>query len=154
MRNRITYIKGSILDAPQIYIAHGVNCQNKMGSGVAKVLFEKYPEIKYQYHELWEYVYPLVLDTNKLLGMVQPVEVHDNKIVFNCFTQDYFGYDGNQYADYSAIKTCLLTIRKNYGNIKIAMPKIGCGLGGLDWSKVEKTLLEVKGLTYFIYNLE
>ena len=45
------YIKGSILDAPQKYIAHGVNCQNKMGSGVAKVLFTEWRKVKEDYHE-------------------------------------------------------------------------------------------------------
>lgn len=46
------YINDSILNTPLEYIAQGVNCQNKMGSGVAKVIYERYPEVKKQYHDL------------------------------------------------------------------------------------------------------
>ena len=36
---------GNLLDAPQKVIAHQVNCQGKMGSGVAKVIRDKYPKV-------------------------------------------------------------------------------------------------------------
>ena len=45
----IEYIKGDIRDTDCKVIAHGVNCQGVMGSGVAKALYEKWPEVKKSY---------------------------------------------------------------------------------------------------------
>ena len=39
----VTVVKGNLLDATEIVIAHQVNCQKKMNSGVAKAIREKYP---------------------------------------------------------------------------------------------------------------
>ena len=33
-------------------IMHQVNCQNVMGSGVAKALYTKYPQVKLEFHKL------------------------------------------------------------------------------------------------------
>ena len=35
-------------------IMHQVNCQNVMGSGVAKALYTKYPQVKSEFHKLAE----------------------------------------------------------------------------------------------------
>ena len=49
----IRVVKGNLLDAREIVIAHQVNCQKKMNSGVAKAIREKYPEVyeKYLIHK-------------------------------------------------------------------------------------------------------
>ena len=136
-------IKGSILDAPQLFIAHGVNCQNKMGSGVAKVLFENHPKIKTQYHEFCDYVTKEYSST-ELLGMADPV-ICETKIIFNCFTQFKYGYDGSLYLNYEALEECLSEVveRMRYiGGKELAIPKIGCGLAGGDWEKVKKIINE------------
>ena len=39
----VTVVKGNLLDAKETIIAHQVNCQRKMNSGVAKAIKEKYP---------------------------------------------------------------------------------------------------------------
>lgn len=41
----LLYRIGNLLNAPQKVIAHQVNCQGKMGSGVAKVIRDKYPKV-------------------------------------------------------------------------------------------------------------
>ena len=33
-------------------IMHQVNCQNKMGAGVAKALYNTYPQVKTEYHQI------------------------------------------------------------------------------------------------------
>jgi O-acetyl-ADP-ribose deacetylase (regulator of RNase III) len=40
------YIQGDITETELDFIAHGVNCQNTMGSGVAKALFTKWIGVK------------------------------------------------------------------------------------------------------------
>lgn len=152
----VKYIKGSILDAPQKYIAHGVNCQNVMGSGVAKVLFKEYPIIKRDYHDYCKNVEP-----NELLGKVDIVELEDqvHEKVFNCFTQEFYGYDGKKYVNYEAIYNCFNYIAKFLNTSfypEIAIPKIGCGLAGGNWEIVSRIIDDATGddLDVYVYYLE
>lgn len=149
------YIKGSILDAPQKHIAHGVNCQNKMGSGVAKALFTKYPDVKKFYHLFIEANLTTIAERSKLLGKVQILIMPDEKRVVNCFTQEFYGYDGKKYVNYDAIHSCFEALRKT--NIKeIAIPKIGCGLAGGNWEVVSRIIDDATGddLDVYVYYLE
>ena len=151
-------IKGDLLDTDLNFIAHGVNCRNKMGSGVAKAILTKYPEVKEGYHALHRS--GLALCTNgsdDFLGTAQPIDVHDGKVVFNLFTQLDYGYDGKQYVSYKAIEECFksLTLNCDYINA-IAIPRIGCGLAGGDWDKVKEIINSAtkNKLDVYVYYLE
>ena len=151
----VEYVKGSILDAPQHYIAHGVNCMNKMGSGVARVLFEEYPEVKTDYHEFVSRSEQMWINGQEdLLGTIQPVTSND-KIIFNCFTQNNYGYDGNLYLDYRALAECFKHLN-DYGEVtELAIPKIGCGLAGGHWEAVEQIInLVTPDVNIYVYELE
>ena len=109
-------------------IAHGVNCQDRMGAGVAKALFTKWPLVKSAYHA-FGYVD---------LGNVQFITVEPGLIVANCFTQQHYGRKpGVQYADPEAVSECLVRVAEHACielNVnEVFIPRIGCGLGGLDW---------------------
>ena len=132
-------IKGSILDTDIVYIGHGVNCRNKMGSGVAKVLLDKYPEVKSEYHNF----------NNKILGEVQEVLTKDI-VILNMFTQEDFGYDGKLYLDYGSITKCFKRL-KDFNINSIAIPKIGCGLAGGDWEVVKALINEATGNDVDVY---
>lgn len=142
------YIKGDITETELKYIAHGVNCQNKMGSGVAKALFTKWSRVKSEYHMV----------SNKCLGRVSLVGYPDVTI-FNCFTQYNYGYDGNKYVNYAAIVNCFTFMKNlipNIGqDIRLAIPKIGCGLAGGDWNIVEQLINDTVGddLEIWVYEL-
>jgi O-acetyl-ADP-ribose deacetylase (regulator of RNase III) len=125
----IHYVKGDVTDAQEQVIAHGVNCTGHFGSGVAGAIKRKHPYVREQYLVLEEHV----------LGTCQFVE-YDGRIWVNAHTQQDKGYDGRQYADLNAVAYCLVEIDQymNENNLHtIAMPKIGCGLGGLEWKDVE-----------------
>ena len=153
------YIKGSILDAPQKYIAHGVNCQNVMGSGVARVLFEKYPTVKSAYHEQMEYDLGLYEHSSSLLGDYHLVEQIDGKIIVNMLTQDYYGYDGSKYVSCDGIQKAFECFAESYGagipGASIAIPKIGCGLAGGNWDIVSRIIDDATGddLDVYVYYL-
>ncbi len=122
------YVKGDVTDAKQQVVAHGVNCSGGFGSGVAGAIRRKYPEIREAY----------IKHEPKMLGTCQFVE-HADRIWVNAFTQQNYGYDGAQYADLTAVGLCFAEIADymdEHGLVTIAMPKIGCGLGGLDWDQV------------------
>ena len=125
----VFYKTGDVTDATEQVIAHGVNCTGHFGSGVAGAIKRKHPFVREQYLSLDEHV----------LGTCQFVP-YDGRIWVNAHTQQNKGYDGKQYADLNAVAYCLVEI-DNYmhenGLNSIAMPKIGCGLGGLQWDDVE-----------------
>lgn len=152
------YIKGDITETELKYIAHGVNCQNKMGSGVAKALFTKFPNIKSEYHDYLNGLSYIKYSVE--LGEVQTV-LSKNKVIFNCFTQWNYGYDGKKYVNYSAIVKSFINLLDKVGyeiafGHPIAIPKIGCGLAGGDWNIVEQLINDTVGddLEIWVYELE
>lgn len=151
----VEYIKGNILDAPQKYIAHGVNCQNVMGSGVAKALFKEYSKIKTDYHDFCR-----DRTSYELLGMVDFVELEDQVHygIFNCFTQEFYGYGKKKYVDYESIYECFSYITKFLNTSfypELAIPKIGCGLAGGNWEIVSRIIDDATGddLDVYVYYL-
>lgn len=118
-------------------IIHGVNCQNVMGSGVAKDIYTKWPEVKAQYHE---YCVEEEYKKCSMLGKIQLIRSYPPLLICNLFSQKEYGYDNDTYADPTAIFDGLDTLFKwlneDHPSYKdIYMPRIGCGLGGLNFAK-------------------
>ena len=129
---------GNLLDAPVDYICHQVNCQGRMGSGIAKQIRERWPAV-YDF-----YITRLDMLKDKALGHTQLVPVNDGKVIINMFAQQYYGYDGKRYTSYDAFWACLGGIRDSVPKgSKIGFPwGIGCGLGGANW-EVISTMIDV-----------
>ena len=153
----IKEIKGNLLDTDLNFIAHGVNAQNRMGSGVAKAISDVYPEVKTRYHRYWEKSMMVFLNgQSDFLGTVQPVTTRDGKTVFNLFTQEYYGYDGKLYLSYESIIKVFDFLTNECDHLNaIAIPKIGCGLAGGDWEVVKKIINRSTGnkLDVYVYYL-
>lgn len=141
------YIKGDITETELKFIAHGVNCQGVMGSGVAKSLFTLWPKVRDSYLDFYENQKGQYRNfkTSNLLGHVQPVKVTEDKVVFNCFTQDNFGKDGIKYVDYNAIVDCFRELMSTRFAIDtpVAIPRIGCGLAGGNWEFMQMLINDV-----------
>lgn len=137
----LKHIKGDIFESDADVILHQVNCQGVMGSGVAKQVREKYPVVFEQYKAWCD-------DPNirkDLLGKIQAV--HTNKtgkrMIVNLFAQDNFGYDGNCYTNYEALKQCLEEVNKQFAGRTVAIPYLmACHRGGGDWAVVFKMIEE------------
>lgn len=160
---------GNLLDAPVDYICHQVNCQGRMGSGIAKQIREKWPAVYDAYHAKFQEMedeiiemcgsWEIQMDVSEvLLGHMQIVPVNDKQNVINMFAQQYYGYDGKRYTSYDAFWACLGGIRDSVPKgSKIGFPaKIGCGLGGANWEVIFRMIKEVLGDEYevYIYMLE
>ena len=146
----VEYKIGNLLDAPVNYICHQVNCQGRMGSGIAKQIRERWPVVYDSYIQVASPVW---------LGCIQKVVVDiPQKTVINMFSQEYYGYDGKRYTSYDAFWSCLGAIRDSVPKgSKIGFPyKIGCGLGGANWQVISTMIIEVLGKDYdvYIYSLE
>ena len=127
------YIDMDITTVGSGCILNGVNCQDRMGSGVAKAIYQKWPIVKECYHAIGK--------SNMHLGLVDIMEVDQGIFVANCWTQEYYGYDGKKYANADAISKCLDQIGR-IGFEEIYSPLIGCGLGGLDWDTEVQPVFE------------
>lgn len=129
---KILYIKGNLFESNYSHIAHGCNCQGVMGSGVAKVVKELFPDAYSKY--LKEY-------TERGLTIGTVVAAGSNgKMIYNCMTQDSYGTHKVQ-VDYDAVRDCMRFLNTIVTDA-IAMPKIGAGLGGDDWKLIEAIIEE------------
>jgi O-acetyl-ADP-ribose deacetylase (regulator of RNase III) len=122
-------IEQDLFDVTGGIIAHQVNCQGVMGSGVAAIVRRKYPQAYDSYVELCQRLGP-----GSLLGMVQPVKVAEDLTVLNVFGQASFGAKTRN-TSYDATADAWEKIASHYGrDVVIHIPYLmGCALGGGDW---------------------
>lgn len=140
----IKHIKCDIFESGADIICHQVNCQGVMGSGVAKQVREKYPEVYKQYKILCDYVKNN--PKKKLLGARQFIKIAENKYIINLFAQENYGYDGKCYTDYDALRKSLEDTKAFFKDSVIAFPYLmGCHRGGGDWNIVYKMIEEIFG---------
>lgn len=163
------FVKGNLLDADLDYICHQVNCQGRMGSGIAGKIKEKYPEAYNEYilwHNKWENEASDVYGCYEngpsgdelMLGHILVHALDYNHNIIHMAAQQYYGYDGCRYTSYDAFYSCLGEILQNVPKgSSISFPgHIGCGLGGANWNIISTMIDEVLGKEYkvYIYELE
>lgn len=137
----IKYVKGDLFSTAAPAIVHGCNAQGVMGSGVAKIIRERYPEAYKCYREAYCSATDKHLSALPL-GDVYPAYSND-KLIINAITQCYYGRDGKRYCSYDAIDEAMQNVNNlcRYRNItSVAMPKIGAGLGGGHWTVIEQII--------------
>ena len=165
----IYHVKGSLLDADVDYYCHQVNCQGRMGSGIAKAIKEKWPVVYSEYIQKYNDTEDNILrncggfeycpETSEvLLGDIQLVQVDKSHTVINMFAQEHYGYDGRRYTSYDGFWSCLGHIQEFVPEgATIGFPShIGCGLGGGNWEVIKTMIEQVLDENYevYIYYLE
>lgn len=120
----------SIFDAGTEAIVNPVNCVGVMGAGLAKAFKDRYPEMFRKYKA----------ECNiHSLNTLKPGRVfvcQDGEVTIICFpTKNHFSENSKiEYIDEGLI-SLVRAIKRN--NIKsIAIPMLGCGLGGLSKNDV------------------
>jgi O-acetyl-ADP-ribose deacetylase (regulator of RNase III) len=143
----IKYVTKDVTTVTHGVVAHGTNCKGLMGSGVAFAIRRKWKKAYNDYNELCK---NYTMNTKELLGMTQIVRVTDDITVANCFTQDTCGSDGKVYADIDAVIESIENVLAyaNLHDLPVYLPKIGCGLGGLNYEVDVKHKLEVLSAEY------
>jgi O-acetyl-ADP-ribose deacetylase (regulator of RNase III) len=137
----LTFIKKDITTVTTGIIGHGCNTLGKMGSGVALAIRNKWPKAFTEYRE---YYVNFKRPNKEMLGISQIVDITDTLKVANCFTQESYGNDGKVYADIAAVEEALQGIfaYADYQALPIFLPRIGCGLGGLNFETDVQPILE------------
>lgn len=139
----IEYIQKNIIDVDHGIIGHGVNCKGVMGAGIALAIKTQWPEVYVRYRE---HVKKFPLD---LLGTCYFVRLKEYLLVANMFTQEAYG-TSVKHANVDAIQKALeITLERAYQEyLPLYTPKIGCGLGGLDWDRDVKPVVETLAKQY------
>lgn len=116
-------------------IAHGCNCMVTMGSGIAKSIKQHFPQA------FQADIRTRKGDKKKLGTCTYATIVPMNLIVVNAYTQyDYRGKGVK--VDYDAVRKCMKWIVEHFPRARIGLPKIGAGLAGGDWNKIQHIIEE------------
>lgn len=154
----IHYRTGNLLESDCDYICHQVNCQGVMGSGIAKQIRDKWPEVYKYYRDRYERTHGIISSRN-FLGSIDIVPLYGSgKHVINIYSQDDYGCDGSRFTSYDAFTDALHEIkRRTPFRCTIGFPKnIGCGLGGGNWRVIQALIEETFDSPYrdvYIYEL-
>ena len=148
----IEHHQGDLLLSNCAVIAHGCNCFNTMGSGIARAIRARYPSA-------YEADCATTRgDLNKLGSLSESYEIYEPWI-FNLYTQYRYGTD-RRHLDYTALVDALVAMKALLDEkdpdqaLMVGMPRIGCGLAGGDWQIVEELISNVfHDRTIHIYTL-
>lgn len=142
----IRYIKGDLVRDAQDFdvIAHCCNCFCTMGAGIA-------PQIKAKFPEAYEVDCKTAKGDINKLGTISYTE-NTKPIVVNLYGQyDYTGRrSGKMDLDYDALRKSLVLMQEKFKGKMMAMPKIGAGLAGGDWKKIEGIIEDVMRGEYVV----
>lgn len=104
-----------------------VNCVGVMGAGVALAFKSKYPEMFSAYKKACDE------------GRIKPGEVDVWRTVTEWivnFPTKRHWRERSRYEDIEAGLTSLRDYLQSQGSVRVALPALGCGHGGLEWSRV------------------
>lgn len=156
MNNRITYIKGDATNPAEPgnkIIVHVCNDVGGWGKGFVLAISKRWPEPESQYREWYK------SGENFNLGEVQFVQVTPEMHIANLIGQHKLNKDenGKPPIRYEAILQGMIKVADHAKSIQasVHMPRIGCGLAGGTWDKIEPILLETliaKNVNVFVYD--
>ena len=135
-------------------IAHICNDEGKWGAGFVLAISKRWKEPELQYREWSRQVPP------PQLGAVQFVDVEPGLTVANMIGQHGIrrGKGGTPPIRYEAVELALqrCALYAAAHQATVHMPRIGCGLAGGEWARIEpiiKEQLATKGIETFVYDL-
>lgn len=128
-------IQGSLFASDATAIGHGVNVDGLMGSGIARQFAKLFPQMYMDYRALCN---------AKLLvpGQAQVYQT-PNLTIYNIASQDRPGRNARLEWLSDGVHAAL-SHASAVGHSALALPKIGCGIGGLDWNDVAPILTAIE----------
>lgn len=141
----ITYVSGNLFHSPAQVLVNTVNCAGVMGKGLALEFKQRYPDMFADYVARCE---------RAALKPGEPYLWENSEVQILNFPTKRHWRDGSRLDD---IEAGLRYLAKNYaamGIATIAIPPLGCGLGGLLWSDVKRLIekyLSDLSLDVFVY---
>ena len=135
-------------------ITHGCNCLSNMGAGIAPQMAKAFGADEFEMEKWgptieklgcidWQTV---VLGKNSIWSLKDYKNNVDDKelTVVNSYTQFRYGKSSEDEVskplDYEALTLCLRKINTLFGGKHVGLPKIGAGLAGGDWNRIQKII--------------
>ncbi|WP_281986446.1 macro domain-containing protein [Aquimarina aggregata] len=156
---RINYLKGDAT-APQAkgakIVVHICNNLGGWGKGFVLAISKRWAEPEKSYRQ-W---HRNRAKNDFELGAIQVVKVSEYIYVGNMIAQQGMKTGSNGVPiRYEAVKTCLekIALEAEKLDASIHMPRIGCGLAGGKWQRIEPIIEETliqKGINVFVYDFE
>lgn len=142
----ITYIQGNLFESPAQVLTNTINCAGAMGAGIALEFKKLFPAMHQDY---------LLRCKN---GEVRPgipyLWENDSVQILNFPTKRHWK-ENSRMEDIEQGLAYLVNNYQKLGIATLALPPLGCGLGGLSWGDVrpivEKHLGEIQDLEVFVY---
>lgn len=142
----VTFVTGNIFDSPAQVLTNTVNCVGVMGAGLALEFKSRYPTMFDDYKARCD------------AGQVKPGTPYlweDNRSQVLNFPTKRHWKDLSLLEDVEAGLRFLAEHYQDMGIHTLALPPLGCGLGGLQWKDVraliEKHLGILPDLEVFVY---
>ncbi|WP_338759666.1 macro domain-containing protein [Bernardetia sp. ABR2-2B] len=132
----MNYTKGNILESSTEVIINPVNTVGVMGKGLALAFKKEFPHNYKIYKEACK---NKTIDIGKLL-LVDESNLERKKFIINFPTKKHWRNPSKIEYIEEGLKD-LVQILKNNNFESMAIPALGCGLGGLEWEDV-RLLLE------------
>ena len=129
------FTEGNILDADVEALVNPVNCVGVMGAGLALQFKRKFPA-NFTHYKLackYEEVY--------LGSVLLHYNIRHPKWIINFPTKYHWKDKSSILSIQLGLNDLVRTIEKHQIQ-SIAIPKLGCGLGGLDWEVVKPLLID------------
>jgi O-acetyl-ADP-ribose deacetylase (regulator of RNase III) len=133
----IKFLKGDLLKSDAQALVNAVNTVGVMGKGIALQFKNRYPENYKVYKEACKNG---ELSIGKIL-VVKEGDLINEKFIVNFPTKQHW----RNSSEISYIHDGLIALQKaikEYDIQSIAIPPLGCGLGGLDWDVVRPMIIE------------
>jgi len=128
------FTKGDLFAAPEIRAyAHGCNCAGAMGAGIAIEFKRRWPRMFDEYAAR-------CADRRFGIGDVF-VWSEGEHTIFNLGTQEHWRKKAQIPALVKSL-TKMLELASLAGIERVGVPRIGAGLGGLDWARAKKVMVE------------
>jgi len=130
-----TFVKGDLFNTPEVRAyAHGCNCAGAMDAGVSVAFKKRWPRMFEEYRLR-------CADGRFHLGDVF-VWTEGDETVYSLAIQEHWKQKSKLPAFTKALRK-MVELAAHAGIERIGLPRIGAGLGGLDWPRVKKVLTEV-----------
>lgn len=130
----IHYVNTDIFDSNAQTLVNPVNTVGVMGGGLALKFKELYPEMYHKYRIACR-------NSNFTVGHIFSYKVSSEKLVVCLPTKKHWRHP----SQIKYVKDGLNAFVQNYKSLEItsvSFPKLGCGLGGLNWEGEVKPVME------------
>ncbi len=142
----ITFVQGNIFESSAQVITNTVNCAGVMGAGLALQFKNKFPSMYSDYKSR--------CDKNTVIAGIPYLWEDDQTQILNFPTKRHWK-DDSLLTDIDAGLKYLANNYQTMGIQSLAIPPLGCGLGGLNWNEVkpliEKYFASVSDLEVYVY---